>query len=179
MFSPQGDFFFFSFYCSFMKGWMLTKPIVEINNFKISVKQTIMLYAFNLYSDLCQLFLNKTGRKISTTLPLPPPSSPQPWVTASRGLHCFLCILVFSACICPPIHFKEDVALLKHLSWVCWRLTARALRLRASFSHLLCLVEIWQQQWRGHQRFIVTEQRENANQRGYLDMPAMSFKEPA
>ena len=31
------------------------------NHFTIYVNQTIMLYAFNLYSDVCQLFFNKTG----------------------------------------------------------------------------------------------------------------------
>lgn len=29
----------------------------------IYVNQTIMLYTLNLYSDVCQLCLNKTGRK--------------------------------------------------------------------------------------------------------------------
>ena len=27
------------------------------------VNQTIMLYALNVYSDICQLFLNKTGER--------------------------------------------------------------------------------------------------------------------
>ena len=31
------------------------------NNF---ISQTIMLYALNLYGDVCQLFLNKTREKI-------------------------------------------------------------------------------------------------------------------
>ena len=31
------------------------------NHFTIYVNQTIMLYTLNLYSDVCQLFLNKTG----------------------------------------------------------------------------------------------------------------------
>ena len=30
-------------------------------HFTIYVNQTIMLYALNSYSDVCQLFLNKTG----------------------------------------------------------------------------------------------------------------------
>ena len=32
------------------------------NNFTINV-QTIMLHTLNLYSDMCQLYLNKTGEK--------------------------------------------------------------------------------------------------------------------
>lgn len=36
-----------------------SEPIV--NHFVIFVNQAIMLYALNLYSDVCQLFLNKTG----------------------------------------------------------------------------------------------------------------------
>ena len=31
-------------------------------HFTIYVNQIIMLYALNLYSDVCQLFLNKTGK---------------------------------------------------------------------------------------------------------------------
>lgn len=31
------------------------------NHFTIYVKQLIILYALNLYSDVCQLFLTKTG----------------------------------------------------------------------------------------------------------------------
>ena len=30
------------------------------------VNQTVMLYALNLYSEVCQLFLNKTGKKWKT-----------------------------------------------------------------------------------------------------------------
>ena len=33
------------------------------NHFTIYVNQTTMLYTFNLYSNVCQLFLNKTGIK--------------------------------------------------------------------------------------------------------------------
>lgn len=33
------------------------------NYFIIHVNQTIMLYTLNLYSDVWQLFLNKTGKK--------------------------------------------------------------------------------------------------------------------
>ena len=32
------------------------------------VNQTIMLYTLTLYSAICQLYLNKTGRKMSTNL---------------------------------------------------------------------------------------------------------------
>ena len=35
------------------------------NHCTIYVSQTIMLYALNLYGDVCQLFLNKTGEKIN------------------------------------------------------------------------------------------------------------------
>ena len=34
-----------------------------VNNSTIYVNQTIMLYALNLYIDVCQLFFNKTGGK--------------------------------------------------------------------------------------------------------------------
>ena len=34
------------------------------NHFTVYVNQTIMLYTLNLYSDACQLFLNKTGKSI-------------------------------------------------------------------------------------------------------------------
>ena len=33
------------------------------NHFIIYVNQTIMLYALNLYSDVCQWLLNETGKK--------------------------------------------------------------------------------------------------------------------
>lgn len=33
------------------------------NNLTIYVNQTIMLYTLNLYRDVSQLFLNKTGKK--------------------------------------------------------------------------------------------------------------------
>ena len=39
---------------------MFTKVTVQL--FK-DVSQTIMLYILNLYSDIYQLYLNKTGRK--------------------------------------------------------------------------------------------------------------------
>ena len=33
------------------------------SHFTIYIIQTVMLYALNLYSDVCQLFLNKNGGK--------------------------------------------------------------------------------------------------------------------
>lgn len=36
------------------------------NHFRIQVNQTIMLYALNLHSDVCQSILDKTGRKKET-----------------------------------------------------------------------------------------------------------------
>ena len=39
------------------------KLIVVINHFMRHVSQTIMLYTLNLTSAICQLYLNKTGRK--------------------------------------------------------------------------------------------------------------------
>ena len=33
------------------------------NHFTIYIVQTVMLYALNLYNDVCQLFLNKNGGK--------------------------------------------------------------------------------------------------------------------
>lgn len=41
---------------------MLAEPI-EIIISQLYVKHTVMLYALNLYVDVCQLFLNKTGKK--------------------------------------------------------------------------------------------------------------------
>ena len=32
------------------------------HHFTIYVSQTIMLYTLNLYSDVCQLYVNKTGK---------------------------------------------------------------------------------------------------------------------
>ena len=39
---------------------MFTKVTVQLFN---DVSQTIILYILNLYSDIYQLYLNKTGRK--------------------------------------------------------------------------------------------------------------------
>lgn len=38
------------------------------NHFTMYVNQTLKLYALNLYSDVCQLFFNKTGGKICIIL---------------------------------------------------------------------------------------------------------------
>lgn len=35
------------------------------NHFTIYVNKTIMLYVLNLYTDGCEIFLNKTGKKIT------------------------------------------------------------------------------------------------------------------
>ena len=35
-----------------------------VNHFTIYVSQTIMLYTLNFYSDICQLYLNKTGEEV-------------------------------------------------------------------------------------------------------------------
>ena len=40
------------------------------NHFTIYVNQTIMLYDLDLYSEICQLFLSKTGKKIKYCLQL-------------------------------------------------------------------------------------------------------------
>ena len=39
------------------------KPQGKPNHFTVYVNQVITSYALNLYSDICQLFLNKTGKK--------------------------------------------------------------------------------------------------------------------
>lgn len=39
------------------------------NYFTVYVNQTIMLYTLNLYSDECQLFLNKTVNKVRKHYP--------------------------------------------------------------------------------------------------------------
>ena len=39
---------------------MLDEPIVVI--ILQHVNHSVMLYALNLYNDICQLFLNKTGK---------------------------------------------------------------------------------------------------------------------
>ena len=44
-----------------MKSWKVAEPIVNIST--IYVNQTIMLYALNLYNDVCQLFFNITGER--------------------------------------------------------------------------------------------------------------------
>jgi len=44
-----------------MRWWMFTSLTVII--FMMYVNQIIMLYTLNLYSVVCQLYLNKTERK--------------------------------------------------------------------------------------------------------------------
>ena len=46
-----------------MRRWMLAEPTVVIISQYVSVK-TVMLYALNLYSDVCQLFTNKARKVI-------------------------------------------------------------------------------------------------------------------
>lgn len=41
---------------------MFTKPIVAY--FMIDVNQAIMLYTVNFYSDVCQIFFNKTEKNV-------------------------------------------------------------------------------------------------------------------
>lgn len=53
-------FFSFSFFCIYMKQWMLEKRIVAvISRYTLS---EIMLYTLNSYSAVCQLCLHKTGK---------------------------------------------------------------------------------------------------------------------
>ena len=47
-----------------MRRWVLAEPTVVIISQYISV-ETVMLYALNLYSDVCQLFPNKAGKVIN------------------------------------------------------------------------------------------------------------------
>ena len=44
---------------------LLSDELNLIVFFTIYVNQTIMFYALNLYSDTCQLFLNKTGKSLT------------------------------------------------------------------------------------------------------------------
>ena len=46
-----------------MGRWILAEPTVAIISQYTSIK-TVMLYALNLYSDVCQVFPNKTGKVI-------------------------------------------------------------------------------------------------------------------
>ena len=47
-----------------MGRWILAEPTVAIISQYTSIK-TVMLYALNLYSDVCQLFPNKAGKVIN------------------------------------------------------------------------------------------------------------------
>lgn len=55
MFLSQGEHFLF-FYFIYIRS-MLTEP----NQFTVHINQTIILNSLNVYSDICQLFLNRTG----------------------------------------------------------------------------------------------------------------------
>ena len=50
----------FIFYCSYMRSHKSIEPIMVI--ISQHVNETLMLYALNLYSDVCELFLNKTRK---------------------------------------------------------------------------------------------------------------------
>lgn len=56
--TKKNIFFFFLFLWRCMKGWMLT--VLTGNNFTMYVSQFIVLFTLNLYSGVCQLYLNKT-----------------------------------------------------------------------------------------------------------------------
>ena len=43
-----------------MRRWLLVEPIMVI--ILQYINQTIVASALNLYSDICQLFLNKAGK---------------------------------------------------------------------------------------------------------------------
>lgn len=59
-FLPQGETFFFLLYLYEMMGVNRTR-----SHFMICINQTIMLCTLDLYGDVCQLFLNKTGEMVS------------------------------------------------------------------------------------------------------------------
>ena len=51
-------FLLFPFFL-YMRRWMLAEPGTHV---RIYVSQIIMLYTLNFYTDICQLFLNKTRK---------------------------------------------------------------------------------------------------------------------
>ena len=55
---------FFLFYLSYLYKMMDVNLSYYGNQSMMYVSQMSMLYTLNLYSDVCQLFLNKTGGKI-------------------------------------------------------------------------------------------------------------------
>ena len=58
--------FFLFFYCIYEK--MDVGQTCCGDHFTIHVNQTIMLYILNLYSDVCQLYLNKTEKTNKVSL---------------------------------------------------------------------------------------------------------------
>ena len=56
------NFFFFLFFLLYLYEMMEVSWTYCGNCFTVYVNQTITLYALNLQSDVCQLFLNKTGK---------------------------------------------------------------------------------------------------------------------
>ena len=61
--SSQGTKYFFIFLSFIVSEMMNVIKIYCGNHFTMYVSQTIMLYTLNLYSVVCQLYLNKTGQK--------------------------------------------------------------------------------------------------------------------
>ena len=47
---------------------LLSDELNLIVFFMIYVNQTIIFYVLNLYSDTCQLFLNKTGKSLTNKM---------------------------------------------------------------------------------------------------------------
>ena len=93
------SFFFSSFYwiCEMMDAsWTFCG-----NHFTVYVNQTIMLYALNLYSDVCQLFLNKIGegswleKKKCWLNPLKPQTGFDWWLFMPT-LHLCIFLITFS-----------------------------------------------------------------------------------
>ena len=60
---------------------MFTKVTVQLFN---DVSQTIILYILNLYSDIYQLYLNKTGRKN-----IEPEKKKTTWIIGILILTCY------------------------------------------------------------------------------------------
>lgn len=67
--SHHNEIFFFLFILLFTvsiwEEWCLLNYFG--NHLRLYVNQTIMLFAWNLHNDICQLFLNETGKKFKTT----------------------------------------------------------------------------------------------------------------
>ena len=58
--------FFFLFFLLYLHEVMDINKTYCGNHFTIYFSQTIMQYTLNLYSDVCQSYLNKKRRKIKT-----------------------------------------------------------------------------------------------------------------